>query len=214
MRHRGYTEIEHPEAYANAVRNSIYARANAKRARAWEAAHPQLAAWVNHRSGYDDAGREIARHPLGYVPTFIREAIDQWGAPSEKATAVLQRIFDERTANAAKRADERAAEAASATAWQPGRQVVEGVIISVKETQGFSPSPYYAAPTVWKMLVKRQDGSKIYASIPAQLEGRAEDMRGKQVRFTVTVEPKEGEPTFAFGKRPAKAEFITTTQEG
>jgi hypothetical protein len=228
-RYPGNNIIEHPEAYRNAIRNSIHARANAKRQREWEAAHPHLAAWVNwhepamisHDGGVTYVNNPNARHPLGHVPTFIRDAINKWGAPTEKATATFQRIFEERTQRAADRDAQRAREAETAVAWTAGRQVVEGVIISVKETEGFAPRYARVAPTVWKALVKRDDGSRIYLTVPRQIDeaffadesrgdtGYADWLRGKRVRLTVTVQPKEEEPTFAFGSRPAKASILT-----
>jgi hypothetical protein len=222
--YRGYQIIENPEAYANAIQRSIYARATAKRQREWDAAHPQLAEWLTWGDDYNGPAygpNGFIKHPLGTVPSFAREAREKWGSLTEKATATLQRIFDERTANAAKRAEDRAAEAASAQAWQPGRQTVEGTIISTKLVPGFSPSRWAPAVDVLKILVKRDDGSKIYLSCPRSIEdahyARKQEtnvnaeLRGQRVRFTVTVEPKTEEPTFAFGSRPAKGEILEVT---
>ncbi len=117
---------------------------------------------------------------------------------------LLQKIFDERTVNLAKRAEERAAEALSAEAWTAGRQVVEGVIVSIKSAPGFGR---YSAGAL-KMLVKRDDGSRIYCSLPAAFAQPIEELKGKRIRFSVDAQPKAEEPTFAFGKRPTKAEVI------
>jgi hypothetical protein len=205
---RGGAEIEHPEAYAQAIKNAIHGRASAKRLREWDAAHPELAAWLTW-TGFDPEGSQgdeyplptYTKHPLGTAPTFALRARGEWGSLSPKATELLQKIYDERTANLAKRAEQRAAEAASAEAWQPGRQIVEGEIVSVKFVAGWG----YHAADVKKILVKRADGSRIYLTCPASIE---QVERGARVRITVTVEPKEGEPTFAFGSRPAKSSII------
>lgn len=200
-------DIENPEAYARAVQGQIYARATAKRAREWDAQHPQLAEWLNY-TGYADVpnaeenGFQHTPHPLGPVPTFAREAREKWGSLTEKATATLQRIFDERTERNAGREAQRAAEAASALPWAAGRQVVVGQILTVKVVENDFGGAI-------KMLVKREDGSKLWTTVPSQLlGGQSSELRGLWVQFTVTVQPKQGEPTFAFGSRPAKASAI------
>ncbi|MBA3678501.1 MAG: hypothetical protein H0W74_14055, partial [Sphingosinicella sp.] len=124
MRHTSPAEIEHPEAYAAAIKRNIHGRANAKRFGLWKTAYPHLYEWYNFLNQQwdgthdEESGAPIytprMKHPLGTFPAFARNSFEEWGAPSEKATAILQRIFDERTANLGKRAEERAAEAASA----------------------------------------------------------------------------------------------------
>ena len=87
--------------------------------------------------------------------------------------------------------------------------MVEGVVISIKSYPGFTR---WAGDT-YKWLVKRDDGSRIFATIPSGADlGTYNELRGKRVRFTVTVEPKAEEPTFAFGSRPAKASIVTTEE--
>lgn len=216
MGRRSYTIIEHPGAYHNAVRRSIHSRANAKRWREWAAAHPVLAAWVEWFPTTpavitQDGGRTYinnpdhqARHPLGAVPTFIRDAVNKWGAPTAKATEVFQRIHDERVARQSERAAQRAREAETAQAWTPGRQVVEGVVLSIKSYPGYTR---WAGDT-YKWLVKRDDGSRLFCTIPAGIPGTIDELKGRRVRFTVKVEPKPEEPTFAFGSRPTKASVL------
>ena len=231
-RHRPPTEIEHPEAYHNAVRNAIYGRATAKRRKAWEAEHPALAAWLNW-TGYTETDAEYAarqaafdqgielpmpkfeRHPAGGVPTFARKAHSEWGSLSPKATELLQKIYDERTEKDAARKAQWAAEKETAVAWTAGRQVVEGVVVSVKWVEGFAR--YYGAepPQVKKVIIKRADGSRVYASAGSGTLSAAE--KGDTVRVTLTIEPKAEEPTFAFGSRPAKGEIVAlapTQEEG
>lgn len=206
------TEIENPEAYAAAIKRNIYARATAKRQREWDEANPTLAAWLNwsgvqEHAAPDFEGEPQTRytydaHPAGPVPSFARDAREKWGSLTEKGTATLQRIYDERMQRNTERAEQRAAEALTAVAWTPGRQQVEGVILSTKVVENDFGSAI-------KMLVKRDDGSKIWSTMPASIDIASSGNRGLRIRFTVTVQPKDGEPTFAFGSRPTKGEVLS-----
>lgn len=225
--YRGDIPIENPEAYARAVQGQIYARAHAKRFKAWEAANPVLAAWLAFpgyeeipmigeklaayiaeaaRMGYDVVAepKEIiyTKHPAGPVPSFARDAINKWGSLTDKGNATLQRIYDERMATNATREAQRAAERASATPWVAGRQTITGVILSTKSVEN-------AFGGSFKMLVKREDGSKIFVAVPVSIEGQGGgQLRGLWVTFDAKVEPSKDDPTFAFGSRPTKARAV------
>jgi hypothetical protein len=220
---RGYTEIEHPDAYYNAVQGRIRARANAKRAKAFEQAEPELWAWLTwvgepiytggwiEDSSLDQGGyRESkgwTKHPAGPAPSFARKAIEEWGAPHPNAVPKLKEILAERLTSNAEREAKWAAEKANATPWTAGRQVVEGVIISLKEVEAFRQprySNYVATQTKW--IVKTDDGRRVYLSAPSAISG---EQKGARVRFTVTIEPSKDDPIFAFGSRPAKSEVVT-----
>jgi hypothetical protein len=223
---RNWDHIEHPHAYESAIKASIYARANAKRRRLFAEAQPKLYEWLTWGDDYQSAAYvngEYRPHPLGPAPSFGVKAVQEWGAPKDGAIAKLLEIMAEREQRKAQRAEQYAREAETAQAWTAGRQDVTGVVISVKEQPGYQVSRWAPATTVFKMLVKREDGSKIYLTAPRALDDAffaareaagtnlrfVDWLRGKTVRFTVTVEPKELEPTFAFGKRPTGAEIVT-----
>jgi hypothetical protein len=208
-----YTDnhIENPDAYARAIQGSIHARATAKRYREWSAAYPELAAWYTYDgTPRDEEGNWINRpyvqHPAGQFPPSFRDSLDKWGSLHPNGSAALAKIYADRLEKNAKREEEKAAERANATPWTAGRQVVEGEVLSVKHVDNdFGGS--------LKMLVKRADGSKIWTTVPSDLlavdydvpvEDRPE-LKGARVRFTVTVEPSQDDPIFAFGKRPSKA---------
>jgi hypothetical protein len=222
---RNYDHIEHPAAYDNAVKASIYARANAKRRREFAAAEPKLFEWLTWGDDYQSAAYvngEFVKHPLGPAPTFGVKAVQEWGAPKGGAITKLKEIMVEREQRAAQRAEQYAAEKLTAKAWTAGRQDVEGVVISAKTQPGFAPHPRAIVADVLKILVKREDGSKIYMTCPravedvyfAELEkgapnvGTLQWIKGKRVRVTVTVETKDEDPTFAFGKRPTFLGFV------
>ena len=58
-----------------------------------------------------------------------------------------------------------------------------------------------------KGLVETDAGQLIWTTIPSKIadeyKWQAQDLRGVRVTFTVTVKPKDEDPTFAFGSRPA-----------
>lgn len=217
--------IENPEAYGRAVTRSIHARATAKRRKAWDAANPVLSAWLNW-TGYTETAEEGAarqaafdrgedvpspkfeRHAAGFVPTFARDGYNKWGSLSPKATELLQKIYNERTEKDEARKAQWAAEKATAQPWTAGRQVVEGVVVSIKWVEGFARHYGAAPPQVKKIIIKRADGSRVYASAGTGALSAAE--KGDTVRVTLTIEPKAEEPTFAFGSRPAKGEILQT----
>lgn len=75
----------------------------------------------------------------------------------------------------------------------PGRQEICGTVLSVKWVE----SDWGGAD---KMLVERDDGAKLYGTVPSSVQVR----KGDRVTLTAEVmEPKE--PGFAVFKRPAKA---------
>lgn len=152
------------------------------------------------------AAREKA---IGFPPRFIIESLEQWGGLTDKQLELARSIFAERQGKATERAAQRAAEKAQAEPWTAGRQVVEGVVVSIKSV----PNRFggYGAPEmVYKMTVKTDRFQMLYCSLPSSLKHVE---KGQRVRFTVTVEPKQDDPTFAFGTRPTKGEILTSTQE-
>jgi len=79
-----------------------------------------------------------------------------------------------------------------------GRRTVTGTVLSLKEVEGAQYS-YYSPETVWKVLVKLSDGSKVWGSRFANIN------RGDSVRFTATFEQSKDDPKFGFFKRPVLA---------
>jgi hypothetical protein len=212
------TEIEHPDAYYNAVQGRIRARANTKRAVAFQQAEPELWAWLTWTgepiyakdSDPNDEYRQVAgytKHPAGPAPSFAREAINEWGAPHPNAVPKLKEILAERLKSNEERQAKWAAERANATPWTAGRQVVEGTIISIKEVEAFR-QPRYSSYVAYdyKWIVKTDDGRRVYVTAPSAISAAE---KGARVRFTATIEVSNDDPLFAFGKRPAKPEIIT-----
>lgn len=105
---------------------------------------------------------------------------------------------------------QRAAEALAATGVKvpSGRVVVEGEVVftDYKESDDNYGRKVYSP----KMIVKSDDGWKVWGTVPRSIEpdGLLEELKGKRVRFTAAVEAKASDPLFGFFKRPTKAEIV------
>lgn len=87
---------------------------------------------------------------------------------------------------------------AEALELKDGRQEVVGTVTSIREPDDYDVYPQR------KMLVTREDGAKLWGSIP-----RAIDVvdKGRKIQFVATITVKE--PGFGFYKRPSKACILT-----
>jgi hypothetical protein len=90
---------------------------------------------------------------------------------------------------------QRQAERDAASPVEVGRHEVSGTVLSMKEVdvQSFS---YHGATTAWKLLIRLDNGSKVWGSRFANLE------KGDTIRFTATFEQSKDDPKFGFYKRP------------
>jgi hypothetical protein len=273
MARHGWTparEIEHPDAYANAVKNRIRMNANTTRRRKmvaalaadsqefrqwldvepldvaladegkalWQAERVANEAWgvtlqqwradggkakreltaeeqvvwdtwqAARRANEDFSDRYQVQHDkavkaffgrYGTCPKFLKDAILEWGGLSDGQLAFARKTWAERVERATKRDAEREALRASAQAWQAGRQLVQGTVISIRETEND-----YGLSV--KLLVQVDNGAKLWVSCPSACVGV---QREQVVRMSVNVEPSTDDPTFAFGSRPTKASIIT-----
>lgn len=148
---------------------------------------------------------------LDYYGDFVIDVVrkfEQYGNLSERQGEALLRAV----AGAARRAEKQAQwaeENAQAADAPVGKQTVEGVVLSVKDYD----SEY---GTQWKMVVKLDDGSRVFCTIPKSiLDFRQNedgdwyaDTKGKRVRFSASFEPSERDPKFSFGKRPTGASIV------
>lgn len=98
--------------------------------------------------------------------------------------------------------EERKAEAdtivASGAEIKAGRQVITGKVLSCKTQESM-----YGISHKW--LIQDDSGLKYWGTIPSSIEGTFEELKGTTVELTATVEPKDGDLTFGFYKRPTKA---------
>lgn len=118
--------------------------------------------------------------------------LQKWGSLSEKQIAAIQRGID--------RAKQRAAEAEALTQVDPlaeGRYGIEGEILTLK----WQESQY---GSTLKMLVKMDDGNKVWGTCPSKLQVEV----GDRVRFFAQVERSRDDDHFGFYKRPTAAEKV------
>lgn len=140
---------------------------------------------------------------LGMVPDFLRNGLAEWGSLTEKQLECAMKIYDERVERAAKRELENIKRQAEAPHWVAGRQTVTGTI----EYAAYRTHGPHATTTVKASMVLA-DGRKLWTSIPRKPNGdltAPEDLRDLEITMTVTVTPKENDPTMAFGSRPVFA---------
>lgn len=140
----------------------------------------------------------IARNLLRYGNLTGRQA----------AAAILAIVRDaQRRGREEAREAEEAARKATAQPAPTGRVIVEGTVGPTWQTA----SDYAFSGYVEKFRVHTDDGYDVVATIPAALlaevDGHAE-LRGRKVRFAITLKPMADDPTAAWGSRPAKAELL------
>jgi hypothetical protein len=80
-----------------------------------------------------------------------------------------------------------------------GRLQVEGTVLSSK----IQASDY---GVVTKIAVRDDSGWTLWVTLPSNLE--KENIKGRRIRLTATLERSKQDPAFAFGKRPSKGEFV------
>lgn len=189
-------------AFSRRIKDHMAARAGKAKAQATLDAAGLAAAWAIYTAEQVTWGHNAEEWTIrDIVGKLVR-----YGSISERQEDFVRTLLG-RIDQRAERAAQRAAEAANAQPWTAGRQVVEGTIVSVK-----SQESYYSRVDTLKMLVKRDDGAKIWTTVPSSALDSGERISGKRIRFTVTVEPKAEDPTFAFGSRPSKAELLEVSE--
>jgi hypothetical protein len=144
---------------------------------------------------------ELTEHPISlaealetdhYIVRDIKSKLLKWGSVSEKQVALVFKI----AADAAKPKPEE-------PTWvqaPEGKRFVTGTVLTVKgQESDFG--------WVVKMLVlcDAEGGSfKLWVTCPSSLHAE----RGDRVRFSCTIERSRDDESFAFGKRPTKAEVL------
>lgn len=135
-----------------------------------------------------ETGEELGRDESFNLSMYWK--LEKWGSLSEKQIAAVQRGID--------RDKQRAAEAEALKQVEPlaeGRYGIEGEILTLK----WQESQY---GTTLKMLVKMDDGNKVWGTCPSKLRCEV----GDRVRFFAQVERSRDDDHFGFYKRPTAAE--------
>lgn len=161
-----------------------------------------------------------------YAHSFLRNMAEvlRYVGPSKP--------FTPRMIEATRKAVEALAEKLAHQAAHPapeGRVVVTGEIASAKAVEG-------DYGTAYKVLVKDDQGFKVWCSIPkAQADQAREEydethpesytwgpecwllgaedteetgVKGRRITFTATLQPSQDDPSFAFGSRPTKGAWL------
>lgn len=172
-------------------------------------------AWRMADEGYTDSPGAEAERPTRehYFREDLAVKLRRYGTLSEAQVAAVQRGLDREAAKAAER------EAVVAQGpLEPGRQQLEGVVLSHKWTEDKGYGSQH------KMLLQLATGHKLWGTVPRSLEdavrpsqdgetgewvdGASPQLEGTTVRLTATVEPKAGDPTFAYYSRPTGAVVV------
>lgn len=177
--------------FTAAVRDAREAQAGKRKAQALLADMKLTGAWDLYVAEYSESFK--------YEENTVRDIVGKlvkYGSISEKQQSFLGGLLD-RIANRAQVEAQRAAETANAKPWVAGRQEVTGKMVYFKWQEG-----YMRGQETLKTLIVTESGSKLWVTLPSAVQGTVEELKGKTVTMMVNVQPKEGEPTFAFGKRP------------
>jgi hypothetical protein len=182
------TEIEYPEAYEAAIKRNICNNAYKTWRKTTERAD-EIEHWVNCNGG--DGSNSFS--------DSLFNALLSYGKLTPKQCAAVLKCIDGCEERKAKWAAQREIENANAEPIVAGRQTILGEVTTVKEQEG-----------QWgyslKMLVKDDRGFKVWGSIPQALVDATDDeLKGKRVTFTATVEASKDDDKFGFFKRPTKA---------
>lgn len=236
------SEIRNPMAYESAKAARIRANANTTRRRALEAkvandsaefrcwlfseATPELAALRDaaqadfDRTCNDDSEAQRAYHQAweawhkvyGYVPQFLREAMENWGGLTDGQLAFARKKFAELATRGEARVKQEEDRKSNAQPWTEGRQEVTGVILTIKSVESNS-GPSWQNRSSMKCLLKTEDGRLLWTTVASALfydeSGMHRSPKGATVKMTVAVTPKEEDKTFGFGKRPSKASVVS-----
>jgi len=126
---------------------------------------------------------------------FVKDVVAKlglYGSLSERqVAAVLSAI-----ARDAQKAQQAVVEAAEVKGEAPvGRQTVTGVILSLKD----QPSDFAPGGYVRKMLLKLENNSRVWLTVPS----KADADRGDSITVTATFEASKDDKSFGFGSRPS-----------
>lgn len=152
---------------------------------------PVLAAWVDHME------------ENGFLQDLWSKAFDY--DLSEKQVAAAARSIERKLNHEAKIAEEKA----NSVEAPEGKHHMAGVIRSVKLHED---NYGYHETYTWKMVVREDNGYTVWATVPSKILEAAhaegtdpEQLKGRRVEFTATLERSRTDNTFAFAKRPSKA---------
>jgi hypothetical protein len=146
---------------------------------------------------------EATAHP--FLVDMYR-TMNRYGKLSDGQAAAVAKFI----ANEGKYAARQAAEAAKVKGeFQEGKLTLRGRVLSTK----WKENMYGGA---LKMLVELEDFNRVWGTVPAALQfgGGDDELVGKTVEFTATVERSRDDEHFGFYSRPTKAALIEEGTDG
>lgn len=164
------------------------------REQAQAAYHEALGEW-NEQGGIGSAPRPTVRHN-DFLSDVARK-LRRYGSLSEAQVNAVLKIKARNAEFDAKREAE-AAKLAEVAPLAEGRYEITGEVVSTKWVDNDFGGTL-------KMLVKMEDGNKVYGSVPSAINVE----RGDKVTFTAKVERSDNDEHFGFFSRPTRAEVIS-----
>jgi len=165
------------------------------------AAHKESLRIWNARCAFIEKHPSIAaaltaiEEPVHAANVFVKDVLrklDRYGSLSDKQVAAVESSLARDVEHAAKKA----AEAAEPKGEAPeGRTEVTGTVLSVQ----FRESDWGETA---KMLVKLENNSKVWVTVPSGALGTDGGLKGKTITVRATFERSRDDKSFAFGKRP------------
>lgn len=201
------------------VREALAAHAGKRKALALLQLHGIEAAWDVQYSPVDGQGmsdeefrKAWARNPQR-EERIIRDIVERlikYGSISEKQvnyTRKLLQAISSREERLYAQALEENHVRDTAAPWVAGRQDVSGNIVSARFVDYEYAQMAHIQPTALKILLKRDDGAKLWVSLPSRMwtaSDVVEQVRGARIEgLRVTVKLSDKDPIFAFGSRPS-----------
>ena len=205
-------------AFRKAIRSGIEAQAGKKKAQALLAEAGLSEAWTVYTAvypkhadgcefikndsfvdgtcncGFDKAAKEFDQYEERTIRDIVSKLV-KYGNLSDSQKVFVGKLLGNIKDRPAKLAA-RQAEKDAVGPVPTGRVTVEGVVLAKKESEGYGFSRYSAPETVWKLLIRLDNGSKVWGSRFANLD------KGSRIKFTASFEASKDDPKFGFYKRP------------
>lgn len=163
----------------------------------FQAEHPDVAEFLNNL----DEGETFE------FLVDMKRSMEHWGSLTERQVESVKKCMVARQKYYAKKIEEAMNEPTEVLV--EGRRVIEGEVINHKWVDN-----NYTGGRDHKMLVKQDDGNKVWGSVPRAIsdylyhndERENRELKNMRVKFTATVEAKEDH--FGYFKRPSNAEVL------
>lgn len=173
---------------------------NSERREMFEAQYPQLVAFFTEM---DTEGESL------YFLVSLKQSLDQWGSLTPRQADAALKVLSKREEEMLRKLNAPLeVEPDEALNENDGkRYTLKGTIMSEKWQ-----ASQYKHTKEHKMLVKLDDGNKVYGSMPIEIERHVDEKRceykGLRIQFDATVKRSDKDDHFGFINRPTKAKVI------